>query len=536
MKNKIFLILLLLSSNLIAQNDYALWFDADGIQQYGPVLPFLYRPKSKIEVPVKISEFEKGMYQDTNGKIHEGFIAYDGRKLKYKKTKYATQSIQKLDVDDILSFKMSTDSFFVADNISLNLIGGKRQILQHLITVDESKFAKLFLYKPALNSIEEHILAKNPEDDLWQSLSENTDEKLRTWASKYFQAIPEILTKELSKEEKNIDLEKLIRLSKYKSSFNQNSPIYFTRFWQETNQVEYATYIAKINSISDSTWHLTFYENENKFLEGSFSSLFPITAFGELNIFSKEGKVIKSYHCSRIGINSTSTFYRNGKKFYQCSYKKSPKPGSTRLVRTLQFESVNDSLGVSQNLKNASLTCISTQDRMLEFIFTEQELSSVKSTDGLYQFNNQHEHFNLQKLSKKLNSSFSNRIFREAQYDKVKGILLVQMRFDDKGLFVDYAKLNELYPSIDLAIEKFLNTQIKDRFKLQKYRHLGEKVGYEVVVPFFINVDRSNVSPIKSLYDTPWWHNNWWFHQQMINNHNQLINNIEVPRINVPKY
>jgi antitoxin component YwqK of YwqJK toxin-antitoxin module len=136
----------------------------------------------------------------------------------------------------------------------------------------------------------------------------------------------------------------LIKNFKYTYLHTNDKPIFYTSVWVETSDKENSKYFARINSIVDTTFYLTFYTiDEKKIFDGEFSSLVPLKRAGTFTFYNEDGTKRRELVYSDNKLVGGKVYFQNGDLHRSFQIEDSEMLYST--VKAANGESVLNNLG-----------------------------------------------------------------------------------------------------------------------------------------------------------------------------------------------
>ncbi|RLD59903.1 MAG: hypothetical protein DRJ05_05685, partial [Bacteroidetes bacterium] len=137
-------IFLLIIGVAYPQVPVGLKFDINGKPFNGYFDPFTYAPEKELRIVHNSDSYEVGYYYDHGAKIH-GQIMFENKKIWFKKNKDDIKD--KITPDEIKSFVIGVDSFFVIKNFQYNgKLKTKPEFVQYITEIYGDVFVKHYRF------------------------------------------------------------------------------------------------------------------------------------------------------------------------------------------------------------------------------------------------------------------------------------------------------------------------------------------------------------------------------------------------------
>lgn len=463
---------------------------------------------SSIGIFVDPNLLDRGKYYDVEGNPHDALIRFDNNKIRYRSSKF--EEYKTMGVKNISGLTIGPDSFLIAKNFYVEKKGGrklqKNPAFMHLVgQVNDITFAKYY-DKLALERglrveyYRETYHVKARQNNSWTSFPR--DENLfKGTALAYFGDIPFLKAKIESGEYQHDDLMDMIKLAEYYYLFEKGDSILFDQYWHETKNRNEAVYKGVIKNMSSSILSYEFFENSKKIYSADYKSISPFIIHGYLEAFYPNGnkRILVSY--DKDTPKEVQSFYKNGQQHYSYEWvykNRNTLSGETIPTtyrdREIKYKSVKTNSGV-ELLDRRGNGQESFYDSIRNIVIHRKYVES-KLTESFYHLAGR-KIYQPTEIIKKTNMNLFLRWFSEfeklgsidqAIYDDVDGRILVALIMNEEGVVVDYEIKNSLHDVLNQLLSAFLNKYFREEatieFKLKPYRHDGEPVFSEVIIPF----------------------------------------------------
>jgi hypothetical protein len=385
MKNISLLILCLFS---ILNSSAQSYFDDYNIgcysNLYGDIvegyLDFDFNPSYTFSLSDEIvGKYTRGHYFDLHGAKKEGFIQY------YHAKRFFRFKADKNDDDFTLikakackEFTVGDDRFISikADSISWNQetsIFTQDYFIEVLDNFENKTFYKFL--RPGSNSPTIYYLVESDSLGRYEAFP-NQNKKFMAFAKSLFPEYTSILKDIDEKKYTKNTIQTLIKNFKYTYLHTNDKPIFYTSVWVETSDKENSKYFARINSIVDTTFYLTFYTiDEKKIFDGEFSSLVPLKRAGTFTFYNEDGTKRRELVYSDNKLVGGKVYFQNGDLHRSFQIEDSEMLYST--VKAANGESVLNNLGNGtekyfDNLREKEITFCYSDSKLTQAYYTKQ--------------------------------------------------------------------------------------------------------------------------------------------------------------------
>lgn len=300
MNRTIFAILgLLLFYNAQGQNhldNYMIgnYFDFNG-QLIDGFYDFSYAPEKSLNVSYTINtDYTPGYYYTREGLKIEGWLKYAHSSTSFKFIADDDDKPKKIKADECNGYVIGVDSFAVIENFdvqrSLGAFHSDRREFAEVV----DKAGSLTFYKHT------RVGSRNINDTYIVKLDSSANYiSFPKGGKKFKEAGIEIFGgfEPLRKKMETAYYEEiptLIKILKYKKRYDQQRKICFNASWDETDNCKDCSYYAKVESLKDSIFHISYcFKNDVKIYEGNFTSFYPHKRRGDFIFYYPNGDIRK---------------------------------------------------------------------------------------------------------------------------------------------------------------------------------------------------------------------------------------------------
>ena len=508
----LFLFLLLLNASATSQIYVGHQFDMNGLPFHGYFDQPNYSPENNIHIRYSGSyKYEKGSYFDKQGKKHDVKIKF-GNSVKYNTPE--SDLPQKIKATEIKGFTIGVDSFFVTSNFYYKQKWIQKPVfVKYIDEVEPFTFA--IYYKFTQNAGTQKIfLAKKKGSTKWDDFY--NEETFKENALKYFGNTPYVKSKILDGVYSNANILELIATLKYAKSLKEGTPNYIDKYWRELEDSRRSKFSFRVENLRDSIWSLSYFQDSTKTFNIKYSSFYPHIKNGNFLSYYQTGEIRERTYFEENKKISTYIYDRSGELSLKFDYKTTEPENSSKRSLELIYSVVRDSLG--QNLIDSSpkftLPVKDKEGTVRYYEFKNKQLHRsyrLIKGDTIFQITNPNIPLKDKTIQKKFTTFMQLKKWEGAISEHAHGNLLVQTIVDEKGVLKSYEILNELHPEQNRLVDEFLEEKyLKSNTvnKFPKYKIDGQRVAYEVILPFHFAIDKF-YRP-KSTYN----HDHFWFFQQ----------------------
>jgi hypothetical protein len=478
---------------------------------------FDYEAENSLSVSyVSNDNFTEGFYFDKEGLKIKGVLKYSmkGRDLKFKLNK---EDIEKsIKADECKGYVIGVDTFSVVKNVEIigffgDTTSENGEFAEIMERVSNMTFYK-FVGISQKGSYERYIVKKSDSSECLTF--PNSKGKFIKMALDIFGS--DLVLKagiENGKYETG-DLPSMLKIFKYRKLFEGNQKILFNASWDETNNSVESNYYAKIESVKDSVFHLSYFlNNDLKIYEGDFTSFYPHRKSGTFVFYFLNGSIRRRVNYSNNKPKNEIEYFLNNNIHRISKQMFSDDKRIYDQVNNEQGQSVFDKDG---NGKEVIFDLV--QGREITYEYVKHYLENIyyldKNGEKIYQFCQKNAKLtDLKDLQKLLKDNFK---YPKESIDKYNhGYALVKCIVEPTG-FVSEIKLIKGIDSVcDIAITDFLSC-----LKTQAYWKSGKVDGIFVRQEIIIPIDFSIIgfSSFKNHYYNSWQLNHMMFQQQMMMN------------------
>lgn len=478
---------------------------------------FDYEPEKGLDVSYVVGDnFSNGYYIDNKGLKIKGLLKYSiqDRALKFKLSK---DDIEKSIVaDECNGYVIGVDSFSVVKNVDILGVFGdspskKGEFAEFMSKVDGISFYK-FIALGAQGSYVKYVVKASDSSDYLTFPSGSG--KFKKMAIEIFGSDSTLKT-DIEKGKYEVkDVPSLIKIFKYRKRFEQNQPILYNASWDETDNPKESNYYAKIESVKDSVFHLSYFFNNNvKIYEGDFTSFYPHRKKGTFIFYYPNGKVRKKVNYSsnkpknEIEYFSNEKIHRISKTLFE----------DKRMI----YDQVLNGEGITildSNGNGKEVIFDSIQGREITYEYKKHFLENIfyidTNGDKIYQFCQKNAKLkDLKDLQKLIKNNFKYPVESIDKYNH--GYVLVKCIIEPTGLVSEVKLIKGVDVTCDETIIDFLSC-----LKTQSYWSPGKVDGVNVKQEIIIPIDFSinGFSVYKGHYYNFWQNNHWMLQQQMMMN------------------
>jgi hypothetical protein len=509
--------------------------DLDKLPVHGTINPREYNPENLLVLVHRSDAFEKGTVYYSDGRVEDGLIKYENKKIWYKPSEYDNQD--KLKPDEIRALTIGIDSFFVANYFNIEQEAITRQItepqfMQYLTAFDGLTFAKHYHFSSGIaqtytmtSPIVETYQVSEDGGETWLSFPKQKMQ-FKTMALKYFGHVPYLTRKIQNESIESDDILTLINSSEYYYKYQNNELIYFDKYWNPISEAEESTYTAAVKSLEDSIWTISYLKDGFPLYEASYHSLFPHKLHGDIKIFSQEESVVQKIAYKNNEKKSESIAYPSGGLHY--SYEIMDIYDGYNTYPKAKYNQILDANGNSLVQLGNWKEEVSTTLGIITNEFYDNNLTkSYRTSVGkpVHHIIDPKYNFKLQKLQNKLNFSFSGDNYLEAVEDNAQGMYFLHVTISEKGRAINCEIFNEVHPTLDSKIKNWVNNNLKETsyyaHKFKPYKIDNKKVSAEFLIPLQFSIIKFYRQPANNNY-------NWQFHNQM------MFNQMHMQPLNLP--
>jgi hypothetical protein len=477
---------------------------------------FDYEPEKTLDVAYVIGDnFTDGYYIDNNGSKIKGLLKYSiqERDLKFKLGKDDPE--KSIVADECNGYIIGVDSFAVVRNVDIVGVFGdspskKGEFAEFMGKVDGISFYK-FIALGANGSYVKYVVKASDSSDYLTFPSGSG--KFKKMAIEIFGSDSTLKT-DIEKGKYEVkDIPSLIKIFKYRKLFERNQNILYNKSWDETDNPKESSYYAKIESVKDSVFHLSyFFNNDVKIYEGDFTSFYPHKKRGTFVFYYPNGNIRKKVNFANNKPKNEIEYFLN-QKIHRIS--KQMFTEDRRIydqVNNQQGESVLDAEG---NGKEVFFDVVQGREITYEYIkyFLENIYYLDKNGEMIYQFCQKNAKFtDLKDLQKSISTNF--KYPAEAINKYIHGYALFKCIVEPTGLVSEVQLLKGVDLASDIAITDFLSC-LKTKAYWKPGKVNGVFVRQEIVIPIDFSI--IGFSAFKNHYNNSWHFHQMMFQQQMMN-------------------
>ncbi|MFC2111078.1 energy transducer TonB [Bacteroidota bacterium] len=303
------------------------------------------------------------------------------------------------------------------------------------------------------------------------------------------------------------DILSMIKLLKYKKTYDDNAKICFNSSWDEIENCSELSYYAIIELVEDSIFHLKYYFNNGILIyKGGFTSFYPQRRIGDFTFYHSNGEIRKKVFYQNNEAQKVTSFYKNGKIHAKYNnYNEVP-----------YYENINNSSGenlLDNNGNGIDVLYDSVTSRHITIEFIDHKLNNAYYLDlkgrKIYKFCESNAFLQSASLLQK-------HIIDEVDYplnsasEKHHGCAFLKVVVEPTGLISYIQIIKSLDSECDRAILDYLSfmTTIKH---WKPGKHNGVKVPQELIIPivFLIN----DYPKYKKNDNNYWMHDPFWMNK-----------------------
>jgi hypothetical protein len=474
---------------------------------------FNYEPEKALHVSYVIGDnFTDGYYFDKKGTKINGLLKYSmqNRDLKFKlKTDDDEKSII---ADECNGYVIGVDSFSVVKNVDIIGMFGdspskKGEFAEYMGKVDDISFYK-FLALGTQGSYVKYVVRVNKSSDYLTFPSGSG--KFKKMASEIFGS-DAVLKAAIEKGKYEVnDVPSLIKIFKYRKLFERNQNILYNTSWDETDSTKESSYYAKIESVKDSVFHVSyFFNNDVKIHEGDFTSFFPHKKRDIFTFYYPNGTIRKKVIFTNNKPKNAIEYFLN-QNIHRMS-----KELFTENVRI--YDQVNNEEGKSildQKGNGKEVVFDAVEGREITYEYIGNKLENIYYLDNngekIYQFCQKSAKLtDFKDLQKSITDNFKYPVESIEKYNH--GYVLVKCIVEPTGLVSDV----KIIKGVDVACNSILDflSCMKSKPFWKPGKVDGVTVRQEIIVPIDFSI--TGFSVYKSHYNNFWQADHMMFQQQM---------------------
>ena len=519
MKNIYCLLVLTFSFSSFSQNgisNYEIGHFVDFNEQLiNGYFDFDYEPEKSLNVNYVSSEnFAVGYYYDKEGVKINGLLKYslEDRSLTFKSIDVNSQRTIK--ADDCKGYVINVDTFSVVKNVEIIGVFGSRisnsgEFAENIENVDGMKFFKFVAAGPQGNYVK-YLVQKTDTSEF--ITFPTASGKFRQIAIEIFKDDKALLTDIKNGKYGAKDIPSIVKIYKYRKLHEKNQNVFYNSSWDETDDVNEATYYSKIESVKDSTFHLSyFFKSDVKIYEGNFTSFYPHKKKGEFTFYYPNGQIRKKVVYIDNKPKSTIEYFMNG-TIHRIFYVSFENENVYTEINNAQGEVILDKSGFG---KESFLDTI--LNREITYEYADKKLKNAYFTDASGE-----KVYQLCERNAKLTE------FKELQkevQDKLKypaksidnyshGYALIKCIVEPTGLVSDISLIKGVDSDCDTSIIDFMAC-LKNRAYWKPGKVDGEYVRQEIIIPVDFSI--LTQSTYKNHYNNFWMQNHMMQQQMMMN-------------------
>lgn len=519
MKKLFYLLVITLSFNSFGQNlipnyEIGCYFDYNK-QLINGYSDFDYEPGKSLDVSYVMDEnFTEGYYLDLDGVKNTGFLKFSSEKYGLKfKLNLEDKNEELIKAENCNGFVIGKDTLFIVRKNDFS----DDQLSNDVFAQFMDKFEKLKFYKyKHLNgngSVVNKYFVQKP-DESGNIIFPTNSNKFKKLAAEIFSSDNFLIADIEKGKYKEKDIPSMIKIYKYRKLFANNQKIYFNSSWDETINIDESPYYAKIESVQDSIFHLSYYfNNDVKIYEGDFTSFYPHKKRGVFLFYYPNGTMRKQIKYKDNKPKNVMEYFSNGEVHRQYLY---------LYGDDIICAKVNDEKGISilkdyKNVEKESFRDVIT-GKEITYEYKDQVLQNAYYTDA-----NGIKIYQLCKKNAKLND-FND--LQKLTTDKLKyplssiqkyshGYVLIKCIIEPTGIMSEATLIKGIDTDCDFAINDFL-TQFKDKIVWKPGKVDGVNVKQEIILPFDFSIQ--GFSTYNNHYNNFWMLNHMMMQQQMMMN------------------
>jgi antitoxin component YwqK of YwqJK toxin-antitoxin module len=466
---------------------------------------FDYTPEKVFKISLVIGEKDTpGAYYDLNGVKHEGLITIDRTTNEFSFKKDKTTTIEVLSPESCSGIKLGTDSFAVIKNFEIRKAFGKSLMKAESFAEVIAENSGYTLYKHSrfgfgTEPMETFVIKTDTSNHLTSIFNSAT-------LIRYFGDC-KLLKKQISNGYFKIDdLPSISKIYEYSHKFKNNSKIFYSSSWDEQKDSVNSEYFAKIISIKDTIWELSFFNHQGKPIYcGHFASFSPGIKHGDFLWFYPNGNIRKKINYKNNEISGTVTeYYTNGSPHYVYKFKR----------KKIIYEKILDKNGqdiLSAKGKGNEEIFDSVLNRAITLKYYDFKLviSGFISNDRKLVLTQCEENARLQSFNSLQRRIDKNIIYPQTSFMNYRhGVILVLFTVDTEGKSTDFKIIKGLDNDCDEQILKFLTEQ-KTKITWDPAKNKGIAIEQQIIVPFYFEISGMTLGRNNTyFYDHSWmWRN-----------------------------
>lgn len=479
---------------------------------------FDYEPEKSLNVSYVIGDnFTDGYYINKEGVRIKGLLKYEikDRNLKFKLKKEDDE--KSIKADECNGYVIGVDSFSVLKNVYIFRTFGDSpsengEFAEYMGKVGDMTFYK-FLGLSANGSYVKYIV-KTTDTSECLTFPSSTG-KFKKMASEIFGSDP-ILKADIEKGKYKMEnIPSLIKIFKYRKLFEGNTNILYNASWDETNNPKESIYYAKIESVKDSVFHLSYFlNNDVKIYEGDFTSFYPHKKKGVFIFYYPNGSIRKKVNYVNNKPKHESEYFLNGNIRRMSKQLFSE---NRRIYEFVHNEKGEDVLDKQGNGKEIIIDPFEGREITYEYVnhFLENIYYLDKNSQMVYQFCDKNARLtDFKDLQNALKNNFKYPPESIDNYNH--GYALVKCIVEPTGLVSEVKLIKGVDTVCDVAIIDFLSC-LKTQPFWKSGKVDGINVRQEIIVPIDFSINGFSV--YKGHYNNFWMLNhNMMFQQQMMMN------------------
>ncbi len=497
--------------NLIPNYEIGCYFDFNK-QLINGYYDFDYEPEKSLDVSYVIEDnLTDGYYINSDGIKKTGFLKFNnpGYDLTFKSNK-DDKNKEIIKVENCKNFVIGIDTMFVVPkNEFIGENFSKNVFVKFFEKVDGLKF---FIYK--------HLQGNgySPNRYFVQKANESGNIIFPTNANKFKKMAAEIfasdsfLKKAIEQGKfKEKDIPSMIKIYKYRQLFTKNAKIYFNSSWDETNSPKESSYYAKIESVKDSIFHLSyFFNNDVKIYEGDFTSFYPHKKRGVFVFYYPNGKIRKKVKYVDNKPKSAIEYFING-EIHRAYAIQEGEELNYAVVNNEQGESIyeNDNKTGKESFNDV------ITGKEITYEYKDQKLKNVYYTDmngeKVYQLCEKNAKLETKDLQKLINDKLKYPTESVQKYNH--GIALIKCIVEPTGLVSEAKLIKGFGTDCDIAINDFL-LQFKSQITWKAGKVNGVNVRQEIIIPLDFSIN--GFSTYKNNYNNSWMLSHLMMQQMMM--------------------
>jgi hypothetical protein len=478
---------------------------------------FDYEPEKSLDVSYVIGDnFTDGYYVDKVGSKIKGLLKYSikDRDLKFKFKKDDDE--KSIKVDECNGYVIGVDTFSVVKNVEITgLFGDSTSENGEFAEIMEKVTSMIFYKFVGANkngSYEKYIVQKSEASDFLTF--PNGNGKFKKMALDIFGSDVVLKAAIENGKYETKDLPAMVKIFKYRKLFERNQNIMYNTSWDETDNPKESSYYAKIESVKDSVFHLSYFlNNDVKIYEGDFTSFYPHRKRDAFIFYYPNGGIRKR-------INYTNNKPKNEIEYFlNQNIHRISKQMFTENRRI--YDQVNNEQGKSildENGNGKEIIFDLAQGKEITYEYENHFLENIfyldKNGEKIYQFCQKNAKLvDLKDLQKSVKDNFNYPAESIEKYHH--GYTLVKCIVEPTGLVSEVKLIKGIDVASDSAIIDFLSCLKKQPF-WKPGKVDGVNVRQEIIIPIDFSI--IDFSAFKNHYYNSWQFHNMMFQQQMMMN------------------